>query len=543
MPGDGKARDALPLSNIGPHMSLSRACVALLLLLGTPVFAQPASADLGSLRTDLIYAPLAHRSGETLQQGYPIRYSGLAPSFFRASALWYPAGGFFLGAAAELALDTFIIRGDGLTATGVEERVWGTTFSASGSARLRLNPSLEVELQGGFGVWSVPFLIYDASVESNLSPQQLQVFGPRLGAGAIWSTPSSSLEIRARLSPFAFTAGLGGVSSTSGHLSLNLQGTLGALNLGKFELVPLAGYELTAFGGQERTAAEVDPTLSASQVSHRLYLGLRAQFGEAMAKRVPTGPGSIRGQVLSENGEPMPGALVRVVGSATAQGVSGPKGEFKLAQVPPGPVELEVDAAGYRVARLALTLTPEAELTSSVRMEKKVGPGRIAGRAFARNEDGTPGAPLAGVQVEGPDAQFVISDATGAFALEKVGPGLVTVFIRSSGYQELEEVVDVPPETDAALEVSLARQKQKTLASLRGRVRSIAGKPIAAQLRIPQAKVAVRAGADGRFLLRLPGGRYSVVFSAPGYITQTKSLQVADGDQALFYVDLSPEER
>ncbi|MDQ3265265.1 MAG: carboxypeptidase-like regulatory domain-containing protein [Myxococcota bacterium] len=522
-------------------MSRSRACVALLLLVSTPVSAQSASAELGSLRTDLIYAPLAHRSGEILQQGYPIRYSGFAPSYFRASALWYPSG-FFLGAAAELSVDTFVIRGDGLT-PGVEERVWGTSAAVAGSARLRLNPSLELELQAGLGVWSVPFLLYDADVESNLATRQLQVFGPRLGAGGIWTTPSYGLEVRARLSPTAFTAGLGGLTSTSGHLSFNLQGTLGALHLGKFELVPLAGYELTAFGGQERTAADVEPTLKASQISHRLYLGLRAQFGEAMVKRVPTGPGSIRGQVLSETGEPMPGALVRVVGSATAQGISGPKGEFNLAQVPHGPVELEVDAAGYRVARLAMTLTPEAALSSSVRLEKKVGPGRITGRAFARNDDGAPGAPLAGVQVEGPDAQLVVSDAAGAFTLEKVGPGLVTVFIRSSGYQELEEVVEVPPETAAALEVSLARQKQKTLASLRGRVRSVAGKPIAAQLRIPEAKVAVRAGADGRFLLRLPGGRYSVVFSAPGFITQTKSLQVADGDQALFYVDLSPEER
>ena len=37
--------------------------------------------------------------------------------------------------------------------------------------------------------------------------------------------------------------------------------------------------------------------------------------------------------------------------------------------------------------------------------------------------------------------------------------------------------------------------------------------------------------------------KYTVVFEAPGFIKQTKTVEVADGDQALFYVDLSREER
>jgi hypothetical protein len=38
----------------------------------------------------------------------------------------------------------------------------------------------------------------------------------------------------------------------------------------------------------------------------------------------------------------------------------------------------------------------------------------------------------------------------------------------------------------------------------------------------------------------VPGGTYAVSISAPGHVTQVKSVEVADGDQALFHADLQP---
>jgi hypothetical protein len=40
----------------------------------------------------------------------------------------------------------------------------------------------------------------------------------------------------------------------------------------------------------------------------------------------------------------------------------------------------------------------------------------------------------------------------------------------------------------------------------------------------------------------VPGGRYTIVFSSRGYVPQTKVVDLADGDQALFYIDLSAGE-
>jgi hypothetical protein len=78
---------------------------------------------------------------------------------------------------------------------------------------------------------------------------------------------------------------------------------------------------------------------------------------------------------------------------------------------------------------------------------------------------------------------------------------------------------------------------------MRGQVRTVRGKPVAALLKIPEAQINTRTASDGRFHVRVPGGRYTVVFEAPGFVRQSKTVEVADGDQAIFYVDLSKEDR
>jgi hypothetical protein len=80
-------------------------------------------------------------------------------------------------------------------------------------------------------------------------------------------------------------------------------------------------------------------------------------------------------------------------------------------------------------------------------------------------------------------------------------------------------------------------------ATISGIVRSTeGGKRIAAQLSIPELKgLKVKAAADGTFSLKAPAGTYSVTISAPGFVSQTKSVVVKDGDQAIFNVDLHPK--
>ncbi|HYH99561.1 carboxypeptidase regulatory-like domain-containing protein, partial [Hyalangium sp.] len=77
---------------------------------------------------------------------------------------------------------------------------------------------------------------------------------------------------------------------------------------------------------------------------------------------------------------------------------------------------------------------------------------------------------------------------------------------------------------------------------MRGRVRSTQGRPVSATLKIAETKLKTHTRSTGDFELRLPAGRYRVTFEARGYVSQTKIVDVGAGDQALFYVDLSPQE-
>ena len=63
---------------------------------------------------------------------------------------------------------------------------------------------------------------------------------------------------------------------------------------------------------------------------------------------------------------------------------------------------------------------------------------------------------------------------------------------------------------------------------------------IAADLEVPQLKLKAKATAQGSFSFQVPGGTYTVTIAAPGFLAQTKSVTVKDGDQAIFNVDLHP---
>ena len=132
------------------------------------------------------------------------------------------------------------------------------------------------------------------------------------------------------------------------------------------------------------------------------------------------------------------------------------------------------------------------------------------------------------------------TDEQGAFTLSKVGPGVVPLTLTAAGYLKKEELVQVPPGGTAKVMVVLAPSSEPLKATLRGSIRSTTGKPVAAAVRITGSKTKVKVGADGRFEVQLEAGTWSLVISAPRHVTQTKSVTLAPGDQAIFQVDLQP---
>jgi hypothetical protein len=138
----------------------------------------------------------------------------------------------------------------------------------------------------------------------------------------------------------------------------------------------------------------------------------------------------------------------------------------------------------------------------------------------------------------------VLSDATGTARLVGLAPGPLEVKVSAEGFREAQEAVVIVAGTEAELPVSLAFARQSALATLSGQVRSVRkGKPLQAWLVIPEARLRRKTDPRGTFQVQLKQGRYRLVFSAPGHLSQTKVVSVQEGEQAIFNVDLFPKTR
>jgi Carboxypeptidase regulatory-like domain len=157
--------------------------------------------------------------------------------------------------------------------------------------------------------------------------------------------------------------------------------------------------------------------------------------------------------------------------------------------------------------------------------------------------DASSGAPLPGATITVGTTQ-VLSDATGTARLVGLAPGPVEVRVSAEGFREVREAVVIAAGLETELPVSLSFARQSALATLAGQVRSVRkGKPLRAWLVIPEARLRLRTDARGTFQVQLKQGRYRLIFSAPGHLSQTKVVTVQDGEQAIFNVDLFPKPR
>ena len=220
---------------------------------------------------------------------------------------------------------------------------------------------------------------------------------------------------------------------------------------------------------------------------------------------------------------------------------SDASGAFRVEGLAAGWVAIQASAEGYQAVERKVLLPASGQASVFLPLERIPGPGIVKGRVLRQEgRDGTQ-VPVANVEVSIGDQVAARSDAEGLFVVPEAGPGPVSLKLAGSGVRPQEEVVVVPSHGEASVEV-LMQKGEELRAWMRGRVRSTLGRPVVATVRIAETKLKVRTRSTGDFELRLPAGRYRVTFEARGYIPQTKTVDVGAGDQALFYVDLSPQE-
>jgi hypothetical protein len=216
---------------------------------------------------------------------------------------------------------------------------------------------------------------------------------------------------------------------------------------------------------------------------------------------------------------------------------SGADGQARLSALPQGRAGVKVTAPGYLPAEAdtAIQAGTDQPLTISLLPEVK------SGGMVVLVMDKQTGQPV-GKAVVTANGRDLLVDDRGQVEVPQVPAGPLALRIRAPGYQPAEEVASVVGGKTSTVDVLLLREAVKLPATLTGTVRSTqGGRSVPALLEIPQAKIKTRATGEGAFTVRIPGGTYHVIISAPGFLSQTKTVTVRNGEQAIFNVDLHEE--
>lgn len=394
-------------------------------------------------------------------------------------------------------------------------------FDVSVAAAGRLLPArwLSLELQLGWGLGA---------------RSAVDLSGPKT-VGALFTAPSVGLavgltpvravsgQVYARVEPLLL--GLGTPSGFSGATVVaGVQASLGALRLGDVQLGVAATVE---YAGATGRAPGIDVT------QHALRFGL----GVSLLRWVEEPPAPkpvmppLKGRVVSAKGDAVAGALVRLDGQlgATTDG----NGAFSFAGVPRGKHRLVASFEGRKAPEVEVVAP--ASTVVVLRLDPPAGPGRLSGVVRGGEQ------PLAGAEVLAVEAKLSAkTDAEGRYQLAQVGPGPVTVQVQAEGFTAAEEVVQLAPGGEAVLDVTLTPRSATARATLRGLVRSKAGATLKATVRVVELKLKLAVKDDGRFVAEVPSGKYTLIIEARGFVTQTKTVEVSGGDQAIFHTELEP---
>ena len=483
-------------------------------------------------------ASLRFRYGLALLQGVQsdlgpgLQYSGLTPNDFAGSGhYWFMP---MLGAGASVQREGFAL----FTTDGTRSRVSSgglLRINAGPSGRLLLGPITLEALVGyqlaqlpNFGNSALPDTSFGAITRhSALGAGRAAVELPFLGA---------RLEVHGEYPlPLVVSAPSGDPAKSTG-LSGGAALIIPIGQSGTFQYSVVADYQYV----QDAVVLGPDtlPTFSASQALQRGGLALQFDF---LDHAPPPKFGTVLVRAVdAESGQPLPGATVAVsvAGRDFTARPGSAAGSFNAQDIPPGSATAKVVAVGYLPAEAKATVVAGQEAVFDLKVKKE--PPKT-GSLLVTLLDKVSKKPIAGatVKVRGVEKQ---TGDQGQVTFDGLLPGPAPVEANVPDYHPVSEVASIVALKTAELPLPLVKAKAAILATITGLVRNRSGgRPVSALLEIPEAKVKTRAvGTTGAFTFRIQGGTYSLIISAPGFITQTKTVTVKDGDQAIYNVDLSP---
>ncbi len=268
-----------------------------------------------------------------------------------------------------------------------------------------------------------------------------------------------------------------------------------------------------------------------------------------VALEVPPG-GRVSGRVVDKSTKqpvttfragisPAPsGGMVRMMGPPQFRSFTSDDGTFTLENVPPGTVQLNIQAAGYTAGRMPGLTVEEGKTLADIEVTMDRG-AKVTGRVT-----GPDGSAMAGVavRVDAGDSRMplppmmggasVVTDGNGEYTMEAVENGEKTIVFSRSGY--------LPAQKTVTLDRSEHRVDAQLSSGVRisGQVVTEGGSPVS------EASVTARSASQGDFASRstltdaggnftmegLAPGRYSFMASKSGVgSTQLQDVDVSTG--------------
>jgi hypothetical protein len=485
--------------------------------------ATSASNAVGELGTVRLRYGVALRQGSQTDLGPGLSYSGLTPNDVALSATWFGVG--HLGGVLSLQREGFALNDD------AQVRVTQGSLlrvHAGPSGRLALGPA-RLEALVGYQFAQLPAFGDSAAPGFSAAQRHSALLASRVLVDLpLGMRAEGRFEYPLALS----TKGPGGAAASSSGLA-------GGASLS----VPLGNAKTLVYGVllDYQYVSDRLEVASLSQTSNqslqRLGVALELKW---LDKPPPPKYGSVWVLALDEKGQPLPKAeVVLSQGGHQRKLVTGDDGRARAEDWKPGAVQAQVNASDFVPQEAQATVVAGQEAGMEVRLKRV--PPKVGGLLVALVVKDSK-APVAGatVNVRGTD---YTTDAEGRVNIGELPVGPVQVKVMDPEFHPVTEVASVVFQKTSEVPLELVELRKKIPATITGLVRSTRGGPVSADLELPEAKAKTKAGKNGSFSFTVTAGTYRVIISAPGFVTQRKSVTVKEGDQAILNVDLYPEKR
>jgi outer membrane protein OmpA-like peptidoglycan-associated protein len=172
---------------------------------------------------------------------------------------------------------------------------------------------------------------------------------------------------------------------------------------------------------------------------------------QTVEKEPPPSMGTVGGTVKSlADGKPIAEAVVAFVGRARSRVATDPDGSFVSGPLPPGPVDLEIAAAGFESSKVSTTIATGGSAAVDVALKPKV----LAGNVRGKISDGAGRGLGAALRFTGATTFEARADLGGLYsAALPAGPYRVTV--EAPGFPTKDAPLDITAGQDSQLDVTL----------------------------------------------------------------------------------------